>query len=484
MAQVLVPAPLRTYTRGQKIVNVSGDTVEQVLASLTQSYPDLKRHLYTDDGKLRNFVNVYLGEEDVRHLQQGATPIRENETLSIVPSIAGGNLAEPTVALDVDAPPVELSNEEIQRYSRHLIMPEVGMTGQRKLKAASVLMIGAGGLGSPLGLYLAAAGIGRIGIVDFDVVDFTNLQRQIIHGTSWVGKPKLESARTRMLDLNPHIQVDAYAESLSSANALKLFAGYDVIVDGTDNFPTRYLVNDACVLTGKPNVYGSIFRFDGQASVFDAKRGPCYRCLYPEPPPPGLVPSCAEGGVLGVLPGVIGTIQATETIKLIIGQGEPLIGRLLLYDALEMRFRELKLRKDPECPVCGEHPTVTELIDYEAFCGIAPEENLGQEWEITPKELQTRLNDGSNHLVLLDVREPVEWEITHLPNARLIPLGAVPERMNELNTADEIVVYCKVGGRSASALQFLRQSGFRKVKNLRGGIDAWARQIDPEMPRY
>ena len=484
MTQVLVPAPLRMYTRGQKIVHVSGDTVEQALASLTQSYPDLKRHLYNEDGKLRNFVNVYLGEEDVRHLQQGATPIREGDTLSIVPSIAGGNLAELTVALDVDAPQVELSNEEIQRYSRHLIMPEVGMTGQRKLKAASVLMIGAGGLGSPLGLYLAAAGIGRIGIVDFDVVDFTNLQRQIIHGTSWVGKPKLESARTRMLDLNPHIQVDTYDEPLSSANALELFAGYDVIVDGTDNFPTRYLVNDACVLTGKPNVYGSIFRFDGQASVFDAKRGPCYRCLYPEPPPPGLVPSCAEGGVLGVLPGVIGTIQATETIKLIIGQGEPLIGRLLLYDALEMRFRELKLRKDPACPVCGEHPTVTELIDYEAFCGIAPEENLGQEWEITPKELQTRLSSGSNHLVLLDVREPVEWEIVRLPNAKLIPLGQVPERMNELDTADEIVVYCKVGGRSAAALQFLRQSGFRKVKNLRGGIDAWARQVDPAMPRY
>ena len=484
MAQVLVPAPLRMYTRGQKIVNVSGDTVEQALASLTQSYPDLKRHLYNEDGKLRNFVNVYLGEEDVRHLQQGATPIRESDTLSIVPSIAGGNLAEPTVAFDVDAPRVELSNEEIQRYSRHLIMPEVGMTGQRKLKAASVLMIGAGGLGSPLGLYLAAAGIGRIGMVDFDVVDFTNLQRQIIHGTSWVGKLKLESARTRMLDLNPHIQVDAYAEPLSSANALKLFAGYDVIVDGTDNFPTRYLVNDACVLTGKPNVYGSIFRFDGQASVFDAKRGPCYRCLYPEPPPPGLVPSCAEGGVLGVLPGVIGTIQATETIKLIIGQGEPLIGRLLLYDALEMRFRELKLRKDLACPVCGEHPTVTELIDYEAFCGIALEEDLGQEWEITPKELQARLSSGSNHLMLLDVREPVEWEIVHLANAKLIPLGQVPERMNELDTADEIVVYCKVGGRSAAALQFLRQSGFRKVKNLRGGIDAWARQIDPTMPRY
>jgi adenylyltransferase/sulfurtransferase len=386
--------------------------------------------------------------------------------------------------LEVDRKPIKLSNEEIQRYSRHLIMPEVAMEGQRKLKAASVLMIGAGGLGSPLGLYLAAAGVGHVGIVDFDVVDFTNLQRQIIHGTSWVGKPKLESARARMLDLNPHIQVDTYAEPLSSANALKLFAGYDVIVDGTDNFPTRYLVNDACVLTGKPNIYGSIFRFEGQASVFDAKQGPCYRCLYPEPPPPGLVPSCAEGGVLGVLPGIIGTIQATETIKLIIGQGEPLIGRLLLYDALEMSFRELKLRKNPACPICGEHPTVTELIDYEVFCGIAPEQNLEREWEITPRELAAKLRDNGKDLMILDVREPHEWEIVHFPNARLIPRGDLPERIHELDTADEIVVHCKTGVRSAQALSFLRQAGFRKVKNLRGGIDAWARDIDPSMPRY
>jgi adenylyltransferase/sulfurtransferase len=386
--------------------------------------------------------------------------------------------------LEVDRKPIKLSNEEIQRYSRHLIMPEVAMEGQRKLKAASVLMIGAGGLGSPLGLYLAAAGVGHIGIVDFDVVDFTNLQRQIIHSTSWVGKPKLESARARMLDLNPHIQVDTYGEPLSSANALKLFAGYDVIVDGTDNFPTRYLVNDACVLTGKPNVYGSIFRFEGQASVFDAKQGPCYRCLYPEPPPPGLVPSCAEGGVLGVLPGIIGTIQATETIKLIIGQGEPLIGRLLLYDALEMSFRELKLRKNLACPICGEHPTMTELIDYEAFCGITPEQNLGKEWEITPRELAAKLRDNGKDLMILDVREPHEWEIVHFPNARLIPRGDLPERIHELDTADEIVVHCKTGVRSAQALSFLRQAGFRKVKNLRGGIDAWARDIDPSMPRY
>lgn len=385
---------------------------------------------------------------------------------------------------DVDTKQAGLSNEEILRYSRHLIMPEVAMDGQRKLKAASALMIGAGGLGSPLGLYLAAAGVGHIGVVDFDVVDNSNLQRQIIHSTSWVGRPKLESARARMLDLNPHIQVDAYPEPLSSANARQLFAGYDVIVDGTDNFPTRYLVNDACVLTGKPNVYGSIYRFEGQASVFDARRGPCYRCLYPEPPPPGLAPSCAEGGVLGVLPGVIGTIQATEAIKLIIGQGEPLIGRLLIYDALEMRFNELKLRKDPQCPVCGGHPTVTELIDYQAFCGVAPEENAGREWEITPQELEDQLGRDGKDMVILDVREPVEWEIVHLPNAKLIPRGDLPERIHELDTADEIVVYCRTGVRSAAALSFMRQAGFRKVRHLRGGIDAWAREVDPSMPRY
>lgn len=385
---------------------------------------------------------------------------------------------------DVDTKQAGLSNEEILRYSRHLIMPEVAMDGQHKLKAASVLMIGAGGLGSPLGLYLAAAGVGHIGVVDFDVVDNSNLQRQIIHSTSWVGRPKLESARARMLDLNPHIQVDAYPEPLSSANARQLFAGYDVIVDGTDNFPTRYLVNDACVLTGKPNVYGSIYRFEGQASVFDARRGPCYRCLYPEPPPPGLAPSCAEGGVLGVLPGVIGTIQATEAIKLIIGQGEPLIGRLLIYDALEMRFNELKLRKDPQCPVCGGHPTVTELIDYQAFCGVAPEENAGREWEITPQELEDQLGRDGKDMVILDVREPVEWEIVHLPNAKLIPRGDLPERIHELDTADEIVVYCRTGVRSAAALSFMRQAGFRKVRHLRGGIDAWAREVDPSMPRY
>ncbi len=376
-----------------------------------------------------------------------------------------------------------LTHDEMRRYSRHLIMPEVGLAGQEKLKAGSVLLIGTGGLGSPLALYLAAAGVGRIGLVDFDVVDYTNLQRQIIHGTNDVGRPKLHSARDRILEINPNVEVVLYETAIDSSNALQIMASYDVIIDGTDNFPTRYLTNDACVLLGKPNVYGSIFRFEGQASVFDASKGPCYRCLFPEPPPPGLVPSCAEGGVLGVLPGVIGTIQATEAIKLLLGEGESLIGRLLLYDALEMRFDEVRLRKDPDCPVCGEHPTVTELIDYVQFCGLDPADALEPDWEITPRELQEKMTNG-NRPVLLDVREPHEWDISHLKGALLIPQDKLPGRMSELDSADEIVLYCRSGQRSARALNLLHDAGFRKLKNLRGGINAWAREVDPSLPQY
>lgn len=377
-----------------------------------------------------------------------------------------------------------LTNEEILRYSRHLIMPEVAMAGQEKLKTSSVLVIGAGGLGSPLSLYLAAAGVGRIGLVDFDVVDFTNLQRQILHGTSDVGRPKLESARERLQSINPFVKVETHEMPLTSDNALEIIGDYNVVADGTDNFPTRYLVNDACVLLGKPNVYGSIFRFEGQASVFDATRGPCYRCLYPEPPPPSLVPGCAEGGVLGVLPGTIGTIQATETIKLLIGQGEPLIGRLLLFDALAMRFRELKLRKHPDCPVCGEHPTVTELIDYKAFCGIEPETTPSVEMQISAPGPNERLENGSRDLVLLDVRELPEWQICRLPEAKHIPLGELPARRHELNSADETVVYCHHGIRSQAAVDLLYNAGFRRLKNLYGGIDSWSTQVDSTMPRY
>ncbi|MDR1989421.1 MAG: molybdopterin-synthase adenylyltransferase MoeB [Acidobacteriaceae bacterium] len=384
----------------------------------------------------------------------------------------------------------ELTNEEIKRYSRHLIMPEVGMDGQRRLKAGSVLCIGAGGLGSPAAMYLAAAGVGKIGIVDFDVVDYSNLQRQIIHGTSSIGRSKLASAKDRLLDINPHIEVETFEEALSSENALRLFAPYDVILDGTDNFPTRYLTNDACVILGKPNAYGSIFRFEGQASVFATKDGPCYRCLYPEPPPPGLVPSCAEGGVLGVLPGVIGVIQATEAIKLLTGIGEPLIGRFLIYDALRMRFRELKLRKDPECPVCGTHPTVTKLIDYEEFCGLRPAAaaevatvSASSAYDITSTELKARLDKGEK-IRIIDVREPNEFQINRIPGSELIPLGELPRRYAELDANAEVVVQCKSGGRSAKAADYLRSVGFKKVLNLKGGILDWIDKVDPSQPKY
>jgi adenylyltransferase/sulfurtransferase len=388
-------------------------------------------------------------------------------------------------ASPMEKPKASLSKEETQRYSRHLIMPEVGMEGQLKIKQAKVLCIGTGGLGAPLGLYLAAAGVGRIGLVDFDTVDFTNLQRQVLFGTSDVGRPKIEAAAEHLRNLNPLIQIDSYETRLTSENALDLFKDYDIIVDGTDNFPTRYLVNDACVLLGKPNVYGSIFRFEGQITIFGAPSGPCYRCLYPEPPPPGLVPSCAEGGVLGVLPGIVGTIQAAETLKLIIGKGDPLIGRLLLFDALGMKFRELKLRKNPECPVCGEHPTVTKLIDYAEFCGIRGEEAPAPPStvpEITPRELKARLDRGDD-IYILDVREPHEYQICNI-GGHLIPLGDLPNRVNELDSSREIVAHCRSGKRSAEASEFLRKAGFRKISNLKGGILAWSDEVDPSVPKY
>ena len=377
-----------------------------------------------------------------------------------------------------------VTREELLRYSRHLILPEVGLRGQRRLKASSVLVVGAGGLGSPLALYLAAAGVGRMGIIDYDRVDETNLQRQVLYGQSSLGRAKLEAARERLSDLNPHVKLETRDVRLTSENALEIVKGYDVVADGSDNFPTRYLVNDACVLLGKPNAYGSIFRFEGQASMFDARRGPCYRCLYPEPPPPGLVPSCAEGGVLGVLPGVIGLIQGTEVLKILLELGETLVGRLLLFDALAMRFRELKFKKNPACPICGEHPTIRELMDYEAFCGLTPVPAAAgaEAIEIGPRELAAALERGE--VKLIDVREPHEHEIAHLPGAMLIPLNHLPERLGELDTSDEIVLHCHYGERSLRALELLRQSGFKKLKLLRGGIDAWSREVDPTVPRY
>ena len=379
---------------------------------------------------------------------------------------------------------ITLSNDEILRYSRHLIMPEVGMEGQQKLKVARVLCIGAGGLGSPLALYLAAAGVGTLGIVDFDVVDYTNLQRQIIHTTADVGRKKLDSATEKLKAINPFLNIRTFETKLTSENALEILADFDIIADGTDNFPTRYLVNDACVLTGKPNVYGSIFRFEGQASVFATKEGPCYRCLYSAPPPPGLVPSCAEGGVLGILPGLVGVIQATEAIKLILGKGEPLISRLLLIDALGMKFRELKLRKNPDCPVCGTHPTVTRLIDYNEFCGIRGAETpvTSNVPEMQVEELKRTLDAGED-IFVLDVREPHEYQICNI-GGHLIPLGDLPKRVHELDSSREIVAHCRSGVRSAKAVDFLRQAGFRKVRNLAGGILAWADRVDPKMPKY
>jgi len=380
----------------------------------------------------------------------------------------------------------DLSRDEILRYSRHLLIPEVGLEGQRKLKNSSALIIGTGGLGSPVSLYLAAAGIGRIGLVDYDVVDSSNLQRQVIHGTSTVGKLKVESAKAKLLDLNPGIQIDVYNEPYTSENALRIAKDYDIILDGTDNFPTRYLTNDVAVFLGKPNVYASIYRFDGQVSVFYAKEGPCYRCLFPEPPPPGLVPSCAEGGVLGVLPGTIGTLQATEALKVLLGIGEPLIGKLLLYNALDMSFDFVKLKKNPNCRVCGPNADIKELIDYEEFCGVPShdheEGSAGAGHDITVQELSERMK--TNHLKLLDVREPHELQISALPNATNIPLGQLAARLSELDSADEMVIFCKSGSRSARGLELLASAGFKKVKNLKGGINAWAREVDQNLPLY
>jgi adenylyltransferase/sulfurtransferase len=488
--KILIPTPLRSFTDKQDAIEMDGHTVGELLDGLTTKYGALRQHLYTGEGRLRSFVNVYVNDEDIRYLQKEDTPLKAGDVVSIIPSVAGGTgVAAPA------AP--QLTADEVRRYSRHLILPEVGMDGQRALKAAKVLCIGAGGLGSPAAMYLAAAGVGTIGLVDFDVVDLSNLQRQLLHGTPDVGRSKLASAREKINALNPNVRVETHEVALSSANALELFRPYDIILDGTDNFPTRYLVNDACVLLGKPNAYGSIFRFEGQASVFATKGGPCYRCLYPEPPPPGLVPSCAEAGVLGVLPGIIGTIQATEAIKLILGNGEPLIGRFLIYDALRMRFRELKLRRDPECPVCGDNPTVRELIDYEQFCGVpsgvtsapAPEAPAAADpfapgaTEITPRALKAAL-DRREPVVVVDVREPQEYQISRIEGSQLIPLGEIPHRHGEIDRSRIVVCQCRSGVRSAKAAAFLRSVGFERVLNLTGGILRWSDEVDPTQPKY
>jgi sulfur-carrier protein adenylyltransferase/sulfurtransferase len=478
---VKVPTALRSFAGGNAEVSVDGATVGGVVQQLADAHPALKRHLYGSDGRLRSFVTLYLNDEDVRYLQRDATPVKEGDVVSIVPAIAGG--ASPPVA-ELAGP--AFGTDELRRYSRHLLLPEVGVAGQKRLRRAKVLLVGTGGLGAPAALYLTAAGVGELGLVDFDAVDLSNLQRQVLYSTQDVGRPKLAAAKQRLEALNPGVRVVAHEQRLSSENALDLLRPYDLVLDGTDNFPTRYLVNDACVLLRKPNVYASIYRFEGQVSVFDAERGPCYRCLYPEPPPPNLVPSCAEAGVLGVLPGLIGTLQATEAIKLLLGTGEPLIGRLLLYDAMAMRFRELKLRKNPECVLCSPHATQKGLIDYPAFCGVpAPGATVPPSGvpEIEPEELARALA-GDEPPFVVDVREPEEWAIGHLEVAHLIPKDELSDRVDELTKAREVVLYCRSGTRSAQSTQLLLDLGFSNVRSLKGGINAWSEKIDPSLPRY
>ncbi len=495
MPRIRIPSPLRAYTDEQGEVHVDAATVGDALRELTEHYPQLREHLFQDE-EVRNFVNLFIGEEDVQFLQGLETPLGEDEELRILPSIAGGTT---------------LTREEIARYSRHLTLPEMGLEGQQRLKSSSVLLVGAGGLGSPLALYLAAAGVGRIGIVDFDVVDESNLQRQVLHGQSDIGDTKMASARRRLAEINPHVRIDAYEVPFTSENALEIGAPYDLIIDGTDNFPTRYLVNDVCVKLGKPNVYGSIFRFEGQLSVFYAKEGPCYRCLFPEPPPPGLVPSCAEGGVLGILPGTIGTLQATEGIKLLLGIGRPLIGKMLLYDALEMSWTNINIRKNPACQVCSVAPEAVQLIDYEQFCGVPAYEDSDfvsaqgngasvPMRSLSVRALHERQQNGEN-IIIVDVREPHEWEIAALEGTLRIPKGEIQQatqavlsgRAEAAETAlaqiprdREVVFHCRSGVRSADVVAMLQETGYEAehLYNLAGGILAWADEIDPSLPKY
>jgi sulfur-carrier protein adenylyltransferase/sulfurtransferase len=474
LIKVLIPYALRSFTERNAEVEVNGGTAGDAINALANAYPALKTHLFTEDGQLRDFINLFVGGANINSLQGLNTPIADNGELMIVPAIAGGSGESGT----------ELTNEEIGRYSRHLLLPEIGVEGQKKLKAAKVLIVGTGGLGAPIALYLAAAGVGTIGLVDFDVVDESNLQRQIIHSTKDVGRPKVASAKDRIKGINPLVNVVTHNEMLTSKNALELFADYDIIADGTDNFQTRYLVNDACVFLGKLNAYGSVFQFDGQATVFGAKDGPCYRCLYPSPPPPGLVPSCAEGGVMGVLPGIIGTIQAAETIKLIVGGAKPLIGRLLSFDAWRMSFRELKLDKNPDCPVCGKNPTIHELIDYEQFCGLKKNTDSKPIDTITALDLKKRLDNGDK-IQFIDIREPHERAIVKFPDAKVIPLGQLERRMEELDTSIDAVFLCKIGQRSILGIRTLQDAGYKgKLLNLQDGLNAWARDVDKSMPIY
>ena len=470
MASTLkIPSPLRRFTNGEASIEVNGSNVRDVLEELFQAHPDIKNHLIEEDGSLRNFVNIFIGGEDIRQKGGMDAPVSDGADIRIIPSIAGGS--------------AKLSPEEFIRYSRHLSLPEVGIEGQKKIKSAKVLVVGAGGLGSPVSLYLAAAGVGTIGMVDFDVVDESNLQRQVLFGMEQIGKSKLQSAKERLENLNPYTDFILHETALSSENAVEIIADYDMVVDGTDNFPTRYLVNDACVLLNKPNVYGSIYRFDGQVSVFNHNEGPCYRCLYPSPPPPNLVPSCAEGGVLGVLPGIIGTMQANEALKLILNIGELMVGRFLLFDALSFEFSELNIQKNDACVVCGNNPSITKLIDYKQFCGVESVNEKVSYTELEVEKLQDLLQNGSAPIII-DVREDFELEISKIDGSIHIPMNQVPKRLEELSPEKEYVIMCRTGVRSAQICEFLANQNFQSVSNLTGGINQWAKQIDSSLPVY
>jgi sulfur-carrier protein adenylyltransferase/sulfurtransferase len=479
---VRLPTVLRPAADGRADHDVDAATAVDALHRLTDRFPGLRRPLFRADGPLRESTVLFLNDQELPREETSARRVADGDVLTVVPAVAGGR-PSPAEAGSATAGAVDFAPEEIRRYSRHLLLPDVGLDGQRRLRSARVLVVGAGGLGSPVALYLAAAGVGTIGLVDADRVDVSNLQRQLLYDTRDVGRPKVERAAERLTALNPAIQIAAHPDRLEAANALEILRPYDVVVDGSDNFPTRYLVNDACVLLGKPDVFGSVYRFEGQVTVFDSRRGPCYRCLFPEPPPPDFVPSCAEGGVLGVLPGLIGEIQATEALKLLLGIGEPLVGRLLLYDALEMRFRELGIARDPECVVSGTRPTQRTLIDYPAFCGVRDEPGADGLPSVTATELAHELA-GADPPLLLDVRQPGEWAIGHLPGAVLIPRSELGERVGELGRARSIVVYCSAGVRSAGATRLLLDLGLTGVRHLAGGLRAWSDEVDPTMPQY
>ena len=470
MASILkIPSPLRRFTNGESSIEVNGNSINKVLEELFNAHPDIKGHLVEEDGNLRNFVNIFINGEDVRQKGGLDAEVSDGSDVRIIPSIAGGS--------------GKLSSEEFIRYSRHLSLPEVGIKGQTKIKSSKVLVVGAGGLGSPVSLYLAAAGIGTIGMVDFDIVDESNLQRQVLFGMDQIGKSKLKSAKERLKNLNPHTNYILHDTALSSENALDIIKDYDIVVDGTDNFPTRYLVNDACVILNKPNVYGSIYRFDGQVSIFNHENGPCYRCLYPSPPPPNLVPSCAEGGVLGVLPGIIGTMQANETLKLILGIGDLMVNRFLLFDALTFEFNELKIHKNNDCVVCGDSPSITELIDYKQFCGIESVIEKVAFSELEATELQKRLNNETSPIII-DVREDFELEISKIEGSVHIPMNQIPNRLNELNPENDYVIICRTGVRSSQICEFLSNQNFRLIANLSGGINEWAKKVDSSLPVY